>query len=334
MTPSLPSSAQHPNSVLTGAQGGVLTLPVCDHYSGVEARMRKSLELQARWFNDHGLCPFDVTLDAEDGAPTGREAEHIELIVRLLREAAVPQVRVGARVHDVLHPSFQDDVKRLVGAVADRLAFLMVPKVDTPEQLQCAIQAIDAAGGSQVPLHILVESPLAIVHVTTLAAHPRVQSISFGLMDFISSYGGAIPESAMGVQGQFEHPIVVRAKLAIAEACHAYGKVPAHGVVTEFRNADALLQAATRAGRELGFTRMWSIHPDQIPVIVRALTPDAALVEHAAQVLLLAAAAHWAPIEFQQRLHDRASYRYYWQVLQRAHQTGAPVPADVQPWFF
>ena len=37
------ASPAHPASVLLGAQAGASRLPVCDHYSGVEARMRKSL---------------------------------------------------------------------------------------------------------------------------------------------------------------------------------------------------------------------------------------------------------------------------------------------------
>ena len=48
------------------------SLPVCDHYSGVEARMRKSLQLQAEMTQEFGACVFDVTLDCEDGAPVGR----------------------------------------------------------------------------------------------------------------------------------------------------------------------------------------------------------------------------------------------------------------------
>jgi citrate lyase subunit beta/citryl-CoA lyase len=36
---------------------------------------------------------------------------------------------------------------------------------------------------------------------------------------------------------------VVRAKLEIAAACHAHGKVPSHCVVTEFKNP-AVMQAA------------------------------------------------------------------------------------------
>jgi len=40
-----PAAFAHPATVLLGAQAGATLLPVCDHYSGVEARMRKSLQL-------------------------------------------------------------------------------------------------------------------------------------------------------------------------------------------------------------------------------------------------------------------------------------------------
>ncbi|NCW39812.1 MAG: CoA ester lyase, partial [Betaproteobacteria bacterium] len=66
----------HPREVLLGAQAGAVSLPVCDHYSGVEVRMRKSLQLQAEMLQEFGTCVFDVTLDCEDGAPVGGEAEH------------------------------------------------------------------------------------------------------------------------------------------------------------------------------------------------------------------------------------------------------------------
>ena len=39
MTPS--ASPAHPASVLLGAQAAASRLPVCDHYSGVGARMRR-----------------------------------------------------------------------------------------------------------------------------------------------------------------------------------------------------------------------------------------------------------------------------------------------------
>jgi citrate lyase subunit beta/citryl-CoA lyase len=151
-------------------------------------------------------------------------------------------------------------------------------------------------------------------------------------MDFVSAHGGAIPSEGMGIEGQFTHPLVVRAKLEIASACHAHGKVPSHGVVTEFKNQGAFRNAAKRAARELGFTRMWSIHPDQIRPILEAFAPSESEVERAGRILLAAARADWAPISHDGKLEDRASYRYYWQVLQRAHRTGRKLPEEVRGW--
>ena len=68
---SVANVCSHPRAVLLGAQAGAIALPVCDHYSGVEARMRKSLQLQAEMTEEFGACVFDVTLDCEDGAPVG-----------------------------------------------------------------------------------------------------------------------------------------------------------------------------------------------------------------------------------------------------------------------
>jgi citrate lyase subunit beta/citryl-CoA lyase len=180
---------------------------------------------------------------------------------------------------------------------------------------------------------VLIESPAAVHRAFDIAAHPRVASLSFGLMDFVSAHGGAIPASAMTLEGQFGHPHVLRAKVEMAAACHAHGKVPSHNVVTEFKDLPALQNAAHKAAAELGYTRMWSIHPDQIRPIVAAFSPAEAEIDTAVSILEAAAAADWAPVQHQGRLHDRASYRYYWQVIQRAHQTGHTLPETVRGWF-
>jgi len=294
--------------------------------------MRKSLQLQADMAQEFGTCVFDVTLDCEDGAPVGGEAEHAALVTELALGAA-PSARVAVRMHPVDHPSFQADVTTIAGKAARHLTHIMVPKVESVADVQLAEKALNQAGASDLPLHVLIESPLAVHRAFDIAAHPRVQSISFGLMDFVSAHGGAIPAEGMGIEGQFSHPLVLRAKLAIASACHAHGKTPSHCVVTEFRNADAIRLAAQKAARELGYTRMWSIHPDQIRPILEAMAPSEAQIEQAAQIILAAQAAEWAPISHAGQLHDRASYRFYWQVIERAHQTGRLLPSPLSGFF-
>src|SRR3954452_9262968 len=275
---------QHPRDVLLGAQGRTGFLPVCDHYSGVEARMRKSLQLQAEMTEEFGACVFDVTLDCEDGAPVGGEAEHAALVVALASLAS-QKARVAVRVHPVDHTAFEQDIATIAGKAGKKLCHVMLPKVESVQDIERACQALDAAGASQLPVHALIESPAAVHRAFDIAAHARVQSLSFGLMDFVSAHGGAIPSDGMGVQGQFTHPLVVRAKLEISSACHAHGKVPSHGVVTEFRDQAAFRAAASRAANEFGYTRMWSIHPDQIRSIVEIFAPSENEIHKASQVL-------------------------------------------------
>jgi citrate lyase subunit beta/citryl-CoA lyase len=347
----------HPREVLLGAQAASQALPVADHYCGVEARITKSLKLQEDMAHEFGACVFDVSLDCEDGAPAGGESEHAKMVAALLQRprpaihsgASSVVLRTAVRVHPVDHPAFADDVATVVGLSGPQLCHVMIPKAESVADIELAVRHIDAAceqaghmrNGKplRLPVQALIESSNAVHRAYEIASHPRLESLSFGMMDFVSSHGGAIPMSALDVVsgpnalGQFEHPLIVRAKLEISAACHAHGKVPSHSVITEFNDAAAMQTAARRASREFGFTRMWSIHPNQIRPILAALAPDEAEIAEAAALVAAAQGADWAPISFGGRLHDRASYRYFWQVLERAHATGQAMPAQAKAFF-
>jgi citrate lyase subunit beta/citryl-CoA lyase len=342
----------HPRTVLLGASAGQRRLPVCDHYSGVESRMLKSLQLQLEYQQEFGVCVFDVTLDCEDGAPAGGELDHCHMVGALVNSARATSNliagsearRIGVRVHAVEHHAFETDVKVIVSTAGQGLNYVMVPKVESVAHVDRAAAAVDAStvhGCNPIPLHVLIESPLAVHRAFEIAAHPRVESVSFGIMDFVSAHGGSIPAQAMGVGksdtemalDQFHHPLVLRAKAEIASACHAHGKVPSHCVVTDFQDSEVLERSARTAANRLGFARMWSIHPSQIRPILRAFAPDIAEVDQAADVIAEAHAQRWAPIALSGRLYDRASYRYFWQLLERAHQTGVALPSAALPFF-
>ena len=84
---------------------------------------------------------------------------------------------------------------------------------------------------------------------------------------------------------------------------------------------------ARRARDEFGFLRMWSIHPAQIDPIVDAMRPEAPEVENAAAIIAAAQDADWGPLRIDGELHDRASYRQAWTMLQRAHAAGVALAA-------
>jgi citrate lyase subunit beta/citryl-CoA lyase len=321
----------HPRLALYGAGAPIPALPACEHYAGTEARIAKAIALQA-------TLPFDVTADCEDGAPAGREREQAEMVGERLA-AAPAGGRVGARVHDPAHPAWRDDVERIVGAAARRLAYLTIPKLSDAAQAQQAIAFVqrvarDAGRATPLPVHLLVESQRALRAVWQLAALDHVEVLDFGIMDWVSDHGGAIGADAMRSPGQFEHRLVVRAKAEIVAAALAHGVVPAHNVCTVLDDAAAVRDDALRARREFGFQRMWSIHPQQIEPILDAMRPAAVEVDAAAAIVLAAQAASWGPIRHAGTLHDRASYRYHWGLLERAHATGAPLPDAARAAFF
>ena len=103
--------------------------------------------------------------------------------------------------------------------------------------------------------------------------------------------------------------------------------------MTELRDAAVVEHAAKLAAKAFGYTRMWSIHPSQIQPIVRAFTPSLEEIELAARIVGLASLVEWAPISVGGKLHDRASFRYFWQVLERANQTGCEMPESMRLYF-
>ena len=316
----------HPSEVLFQGKHKPVSIPVCDHYAGSEKLMQKSIALQQE------LGPvFDITLDCEDGAAAGNEEGHAKLVASLVAGDDNRFNRIGVRIHDTTHPCFEQDIATIITkATAKRLAYLVVPKVESVGDVSRAIDAINAHakkhGRKNLPIHVLIETHGALHDVRAIAALPQVECLSFGIMDFVSAHYGAVPGIAMRSPGQFTHPLVTRAKLEIAAACHAHGKVPSHNVTTEIKDTAVVVNDATRASGEFGYTRMWSIHPNQIKPILKALAPRSSEVSEAAAILSGAYAAQWGPIQYNGKLHDRASYRYYWAILQRAKASGMQVP--------
>jgi citrate lyase subunit beta/citryl-CoA lyase len=324
----------HPDDALFAGEKAFPVLPACEHFAGSEKLMLKALALMDT------LGPvFNVTCDCEDGAPAGREREHAEMIARMLDGDANRLGLAGARIHDPTHAHWRADVDILLSTVGARLAYLTIPKCTSYDQAAGVVDYITGVAAKHgitraIPLHILIETHGALRDVHRIATLPGLQVLDFGLMDFVSGHHGAIPASAMRSPGQFEHRLIARAKTEVVAAALANGVVPAHNVTLDLKNPYTTWQDARRARLEFGFLRQWSIHPSQIQPIVDAMKPEHGEVVTGAAILLAAQRADWGPIQHEGSLHDRATYRYYWEVLQKARVTGIPLPADAEAAFF
>jgi len=328
------SKPLHPHAALFKGERPFPVIPSCEHFAGSEKLIAKALEIQAK------LGPIlDVTCDCEDGAQPGREREHAEMIVRLLNGPGNTLHQAGVRIHDWTHPHWRSDVDILVGGAGAALAYVTIPKATSAAQAAEMIAYIQQVAERhdvrrEIPLHVLIETHGALHEAHKIAALPWLQALAFGLMDFVSSHHGAIPASAMRSPGQFEHRLLARAKAEVVAAALANGIVPAHSVTLDLKNAYVTYEDAWRARHEFGFLRMWSIHPSQIQPIVDAMKPDYSEVQDGAAILLASQKAEWGPIQYAGELHDRATYRYFWEILQKAKVTGVALPEEASAAFF
>lgn len=327
------TAVTHPDDALFSGEAPFPLLPACEHYTGSEHRMRKALALQ----NQVGAV-FDITLDCEDGAPVGQEREHAQMIAGVLNSADNQHRRAGIRIHDADHPAWRQDLEIILGGAGDKVAYITLPKLTSARQAGTLVEAVqgiaNGLGIAHIPLHALIETHGALHEVWTIAALPWMQTLDFGLLDFISGHHGAIPSSAMRSPGQFEHKLIVRAKTEIVTAALANGLVPSHNISLETSNTHNTYQDAWRARNEFGFLRMYSIHPDQIRPIIDAMKPSASEVRRAADILAAAQAAGWGPVTHEGDMYDRASYRYYWEVLRKAKACGQAIPPAAEAAFF
>ncbi len=324
----------HPNAALFEGEKPFPVIPSCEHFAGSEKLIRKALALQEE------LGPvFDITCDCEDGAAAGKEVEHAEMVASVIGSEANKFNMAGVRIHDYSHPDWKQDIDILMPKIGDRVAYFTIPKPTEAAQVAEMVYYIQQSASEhgikrEIPIHVLIETHGALREVWKIAKLPWIQVLDFGMMDFVSGHHGAIPASAMRSPGQFDHPMLARAKTEMVAAALAHGIIPAHNVTLDLKNPYQTYKDAHRARNEFGFLRMWSIYPTQIRAIVDAMAPDFSEVEDAVGILTAAQDAEWGPIQYKGELHDRATYRYYWELLQRAHLTGQPLSDDIKTRFF
>lgn len=324
----------HPNDALFAGEKPFPIINTCEHFAGSEKLIEKAMDLQHKL---EGI--FDITMDCEDGAKQGEEKKHAEMVVAMAKSARNVHKKAGVRVHDYSNAHWKKDVDVLVPAAGNELAYITLPKPTRVEQVREQIDYIravakDANIQREIPIHVLIETHGAVRDAYAIAALPWVQVLDFGLMDFVSGFHGAVASENMRSPGQFDHRAISYAKARVVSAAMCSGVVPAHNVTLDLKNQYQTYQDASRARNDFGFLRMWSIYPLQIQPIVDAMKPKHDEVETAVNILLAAQEANWGPIQYDGDLHDRATYRYFWELVQKAKVTGVSLPeAAIQRWF-
>jgi malyl-CoA/(S)-citramalyl-CoA lyase len=250
-----------------------------------------------------------MVLDLEDSVAAGDKAQARRNVVDALRSLDFGAKTVSVRLNALDNPGFEGDLRAVVEAGAARLDLVMVPKIDTADdvrRIESAIAAIEAekAIAPRIGVELLIESARGMMNVDAIAgAGKRVEALHFGPGDYAASIGarstligGANPRygvltGSAGTDRAFHWNDVFHYALSrIVVAARAYGLRPLDGPYADFKDADGLKAAADRAAA-LGCDGKWVIHPGQIAVVNAAFTPSVEELDEARRIVAAMATA-------------------------------------------
>ncbi len=165
----------------------------------------------------------------------------------------------------------------LAAVVAAKPAAIVVPKVNSADEVLRLDAAITAAGGDEtIALWAMIETPQAVANVADIArASDRLQVLVMGTNDLVAEL------HAVHVPGRA--PILTALSLCVMAARDA-GKQLLDGVYNDVKNPEGFA-AECLQGRQFGFDGKTLIHPSQLEPANRLFAPSPAEVEHANAVI-------------------------------------------------
>ncbi len=212
---------------------------------------------------------------------------------------AHPGIAVYVRVNAVPTEWFADDVAL---GVAPEIAGVVVPKLESLEQLDTVSTALATAGLTHLHVVAGIETAVGVERAGELF-RPPVAVGYFGAEDFVADMGGVRTPSS-------EEVLYARSRVALA--ARIAGILSLDQVVTALDDEELFLADAAR-GRAIGYRGKLCIHPAQVPLANRAFSPSREDVDRSRRLLMeydAAAARGEAAINFEGQMVDEPLARH------------------------
>jgi citrate lyase subunit beta/citryl-CoA lyase len=238
-----------------------------------------------------GLPADQVFLDLEDSvAPLAKEDARKSVVDALNTGDWGSKTRV-VRVNDLTTKWTYRDVITVVEGAGQNLDCVMLPKVQTAEQvhwLDMLLDQIEETMGfepGRIGIECQIENAKGLVNVDAIAeASDRVETIIFGPADFMASINMkslVVGEQPPGYDvGDAYHYILSR----ILMAARANNVQAIDGPYLQIRDVDGFRRVAGRSAA-LGFDGKWVLHPGQIDAANEVYSPRQADYDHAENIL-------------------------------------------------
>ena len=216
--------------------------------------------------------PCGIILDLEDAVAPSKKQE-----ARYLVRNALGCVDFYGAERMVRINQLPDGITDLDYVVPMEPELLLIPKVESPEEIHAVNEHIDKlAGNHEIYLMPIVESALGVEHAFEIACSAgNVVAMAIGLEDYTADL--EVGRTASGEESLY-------ARTRLVNACKAAGIQPIDSVYSDVANEDGLRETAS-ISKSLGFEGMGCIHPRQIPVIHDVFKPGEQEITRAKKIV-------------------------------------------------
>lgn len=207
--------------------------------------------------------PDGLILDLEDSVSPNNKFSARILVRNALHSIDFMGAEKQVRINQL--PRGLEDLEEIVPQAPD---LILIPKVESPDQIEEIDRKVDQLlGKSKGDLFYMpiIESALGIMNAFSIAgSSPRIVALAIGLEDYTADIG--TQRTQEGRESFFARSMIVN-------AARAAGIQAIDTVYSDVSDMDGLRDSVLEA-KSLGFDGKGCIHPRQIAVIHRALSPS------------------------------------------------------------
>ncbi|WP_101756777.1 CoA ester lyase [Oceanicoccus sp. KOV_DT_Chl] len=219
------------------------------------------------------LAADTVVLDLEDSVGPEKKVGAREQVVKAAASGGYGKRELIIRANSLDTSWGEADIQAIAGSRADGVC---LPKVETAEQAQAALAIMSAAGAPNMPLWVMIETPLGVLNIQQIAAvDPRVEVIVMGTTDLAKELRVPHTPDRLGLQFALS---------ACVLAARANGKEILDGVYLDLDD-EAGFANACEQGRDLGFDGKTLIHPKQLASANNVFGPSKADIVRAEKII-------------------------------------------------
>jgi len=225
-----------------------------------------------------------VILDLEDSvAPDQKESARYQIIDGLKHldwKASSVSVRINATTTEWCH----EDIIELLSHCSEKIATLIVPMVNTPNDLifvETLIKqlAIKHSSATEIGLEGLIETVEGLSNIDEIAqSSEKLEALILGMGDYAASQRMRI--NTIGDVSSEAGDIWQYPRYRLIVACHTNGIHPIDGPYADIKDITGLKQDSKKTSL-IGMMGKWAIHPDQVTPITEAFTPEKEIVSTA-----------------------------------------------------